>query len=100
VNIKELLKLGAKVKAYDPEAMDNVREIMGNDIKLCEDEYAALEDADALLIMTEWPVFRTPEFEKLSSSLKNKVIFDGRNLYDPKEIEQLGFEYFSIGRKK
>lgn len=99
-NIKELLKLGAKIKAYDPEAMENVKEIMGNDIELCQDEYHAIEGADALLIMTEWPVFRTPEFEKLTKELKNKVIFDGRNLYDPKEMEDLGFEYYSIGRKK
>ena len=99
-NIKELLKLGAKIKAYDPEAMENVKEIMGNDIELCQDEYHAIEGADALLIMTEWPVFRTPEFEKLTKELKNKVIFDGRNLYDPQEMEDLGFEYYSIGRKK
>src|SRR5690606_2264724 len=86
-NIKELLKLGAKVKAYDPEAIENVRELMGDDIELCKDEYDALKDADALLIMTEWPVFRTPEFDKLSSLLKNKVIFDGRNLYEPEQME-------------
>lgn len=98
-NIKELLKLGAKVKAYDPEAMDNVRELLGDEIELCKDEYDALEGADALLIMTEWPVFRTPEFEKLSKELKNKVIFDGRNLYEPAQMEELGFKYYSIGRK-
>jgi len=98
-NIKELLKLGAKVKAYDPEAIENVRELMGDDIELCKDEYDALDGADALLIMTEWPVFRTPEFDKLSSLLKNKVIFDGRNLYEPTQMEELGFKYYSIGRK-
>jgi UDPglucose 6-dehydrogenase len=98
-NIKELLKLGAKIKAYDPEAMENVKEIMGDEIELCSDEYHALEGADALLIMTEWPVFRTPEFDKLTKELKNKVIFDGRNLYEPKQMEELGFKYYSIGRQ-
>ncbi len=98
-NISALLSLGAKIKAYDPEAMENVREIMGDKIELCKDEYGALKDADALLIMTEWPVFRTPEFEKLTKELKNKVIFDGRNLYEPKQMEELGFKYYSIGRK-
>lgn len=98
-NIKALLALGAKIKAYDPEAMENVKAIMGDEIELCNDEYHAIEGADALLIMTEWPVFRTPEFDKLSKELKNKVIFDGRNLYEPKQVEELGFKYFSIGRQ-
>ena len=99
VNIDELLKLGAKVKAYDPEAMENVRNLIGDKIELCQDEYDAIEGADALLIMTEWPIFRTPDFEKLAKSLKNKVIFDGRNLYEPNQIEELGFKYYSIGRR-
>ncbi|MBV6647219.1 MAG: UDP-glucose/GDP-mannose dehydrogenase family protein [Cyclobacteriaceae bacterium] len=98
-NIRKLLELGAKVKAYDPEAMENVKEIFGDDIYFANDEYDAVADADALMIMTEWPVFRTPEFEKLSSSLNNKVIFDGRNLYDLHQMEDLGFDYFSIGRR-
>lgn len=98
-NITTLLSLGAKVKAYDPEAMENVKEIFGNKIQFAEDEYDALKDADALMIMTEWPVFRTPEFEKMAESLKNKVVFDGRNLYDPNQMQELGFVYHSIGRK-
>ncbi|MDQ3393733.1 MAG: UDP-glucose/GDP-mannose dehydrogenase family protein [Bacteroidota bacterium] len=98
-NIKALLEEGAKIKTYDPEAMENVRKIMGDKIQLCENEYEAVEGADALLIVTEWPVFRTPDFDKLSKSLKNKVIFDGRNLYDPKSMEELGFNYYSIGRR-
>ncbi|MEQ8554249.1 MAG: UDP-glucose/GDP-mannose dehydrogenase family protein [Cyclobacteriaceae bacterium] len=98
-NITKLLSLGAKVRAYDPEAMENVRDIFDDKISYAEDEYDALKGADALMIMTEWPVFRTPEFEKLSTSLKNKVIFDGRNLYDPNQMEELGFTYYSIGRK-
>tara|TARA_Y100001980_G_C14556894_1_gene352624 strand:+ start:98581 stop:99894 length:1314 start_codon:yes stop_codon:yes gene_type:complete len=98
-NITTLLSLGAKVKAYDPEAMENVKEIFGDKILFAEDEYDALKDADALMIMTEWPVFRTPEFEKMAESLKNKVVFDGRNLYDPNQMQELGFAYHSIGRK-
>ena len=98
-NITTLLSLGAKVKAYDPEAMENVKEIFGDKILFAEDEYDALKDADALMIMTEWPVFRTPEFEKMAESLKNKVVFDGRNLYDPNQMQELGFAYLSIGRK-
>ena len=98
-NIKVLLEAGAKVKAYDPEAMENVQEQHDFDIEYSKDEYDALEGADALMIMTEWPIFRTPEFDKLKASLKNNVIFDGRNLYDLKQMEELGFEYYSIGRK-
>lgn len=98
-NITKLLSLGANVKAYDPEAMENVKAIFGDKITYAEDEYAALQNADALMIMTEWPVFRTPEFEKMASSLKNKIIFDGRNLYDLNLMEELGFVYYSVGRK-
>ncbi|MFY0600338.1 MAG: UDP-glucose/GDP-mannose dehydrogenase family protein [Cyclobacteriaceae bacterium] len=98
-NITKLLSMGAMVKVYDPEAMENVRGIFGDQIYFAKDEYDAITDADALMIMTEWPVFRTPEFDKVQSSLKNKVIFDGRNLYDLGQMEELGFEYYSIGRK-
>ncbi len=97
-NIKALLEMGAKVKAYDPEAMDNVKEIMGDKITLCSNEYEALEGADVLLIVTEWPVFRTPDFDQLSEKLNNKVIFDGRNLYQIDNMKEKGFEYYSIGR--
>ncbi|WP_424962879.1 UDP-glucose dehydrogenase family protein [Ekhidna sp.] len=98
-NIKTLLSLGADVKAYDPEAMENVKGVFGDDIYFANDQYDALENADALMIMTEWPIFRTPEFEKISGALKNKVIFDGRNLYDLNQMKELGFEYHSVGRK-
>ncbi len=98
-NIEELVKAGAKVKAYDPEAMKNVREVVGDKIEYCVDEYHAAEQADAIFIMTEWPIFRTPDFEKLSSILKGKVIFDGRNLYEPDAMKENGFVYYSIGRK-
>lgn len=99
-NIDELLKAGAKVHAYDPEAMENIKKIYGKKIELFEDEYNALEGADALLIVTEWPVFRQPEFDLMIKKLKQKVIFDGRNLYPTKQMEEMGFEYISIGRKE
>ncbi len=99
-NIASLLQHGAVVRVYDPEAMGNVKTLLGDQIYYAQDEYDAAEGADALMIMTEWPIFRTPEFEKLREGLKNQVIFDGRNLYDLSEIEAMGFEYYSIGRKK
>ena len=99
-NINELLQAGAKVQAYDPEAMENIKKIYGDKVDLFEDEYDALEDADALLIITEWPVFRQPEFELMIKKLKQKVIFDGRNLYPTKQMEEMGFKYISIGRKE
>lgn len=98
-NIRILLGDGARVRAYDPEAMQNVKQIMGDQITYCEDEYDALKGADALLIVTEWPEFRTPEFEKIEKLMNNKVIFDGRNLYPIQQMEKLGFTYYSIGRK-
>lgn len=96
--IKELLKEGARISAYDPEAMHNVRKVVGDKIEYAMDEYQALEKADALLIATEWAVFRTPDFEKMGSLMNNKVIFDGRNLYDLNQMKELGFYYSSIGR--
>ncbi|MFN3852246.1 MAG: UDP-glucose dehydrogenase family protein [Spirosomataceae bacterium] len=98
-NIKELRKLGAKVVVFDPEAMENVRGVVGKKVKYAKTQYEALEGADALMIMTEWPEFRTPDFEKLEKSLKNKVIFDGRNLYELKDMKEMGYTYYSIGRE-
>lgn len=98
-NIQVLLDAGAKVKAYDPEAMANVKEQYDFDIYYAKDEYDAINDADALMIMTEWPIFRTPQFDRMKDALSNHVIFDGRNLYDLEQMEELGFEYYSIGRK-
>lgn len=98
-NINELLRLGAKVNAYDPEAMENVKGVMGDRISFAKDEYDALNGADALMIMTEWPVFRTPEFDEIKSKLSHPVIFDGRNLYGLEQMEKLGFDYYSIGRR-
>jgi UDPglucose 6-dehydrogenase len=98
-NIRELLEAGAIVKTHDPEAMPNVKRILGDRVRFYENPYDAATDADAIFIATEWPEFRTPDFEKLSSCLKNKVIFDGRNLYDLTVMKELGFTYFSIGRQ-
>ena len=98
-NIDALLAAGANIKAYDPEAMPNVRELVGDKITYTDSPYEALKDADALVIMTEWPQFRTPEFEVMNGLLKNKVIFDGRNLYELGEIAEKGYTYYSIGRE-
>ncbi len=97
-NINALLELGAKVTVYDPEAMNNVKALYGNRLTFCHTPYAALDDADALMIFTEWPQFRTPDFEKMSGLLKNKLIFDGRNLYEPDQLKEIGYRYYSIGR--
>lgn len=97
--IKELLNAGASVNAYDPEAMNNVKALVGNSITFSERQYDALIDADILVIATEWSEFRTPNFEKIISLLKNKVIFDGRNLFDLKYMEEMGFYYVSVGRR-
>ncbi len=98
-NIDELLAAGARVQAFDPEAMDNVKARYGDNITYGKDQYEVLQGADALLIATEWPVFRTPDFEQIKNSLKQPVIFDGRNLYPVARMQELGFDYFSIGRK-
>ena len=97
--IDALLKEGAEITAYDPEAMPNVKRLMGDEIKYATNEYDALHQADALIICTEWGVFRNPDFEKVKSSMNDAVIFDGRNLFDIEEMTQLGFYYNSIGRK-
>lgn len=96
--IDALLEAGATVTAFDPEAMNNVRKAIGDKISYAESQYSALTGADALLIATEWSEFRTPDFDLINSSLKNKVIFDGRNLFDVKYISDLGYHYESIGR--
>ena len=98
--INKLLEEGVSVSAFDPEAMKNVKKVFGDKIEFVNDHYEALKDADALIIATEWSLFRTPDFNKMGKILKNKVIFDGRNLYDLKQMEDLGFYYRSIGRKE
>ena len=96
--IDELLAAGAKVKAYDPEAMENVQKEHGGDIQMVNDQYEALIDADCLAICTEWSVFRTPSFDVVKNLLKEPTIFDGRNLYSMDSMEKKGFRYSSIGR--
>ncbi|BDD00004.1 UDP-glucose/GDP-mannose dehydrogenase family protein [Persicobacter psychrovividus] len=98
-NIEALLAAGAEVVCYDPEAMENVQGVMGDKITFAANEYAALEGADALMIMTEWQLFRTPDFDKIRKALKNPAIFDGRNLYSVENMREQGFYYTSIGRK-
>ncbi len=97
--IDELLAAGAVITAYDPEAMNNVKELLGDRIDFAEHQYDALENADALVIATEWSEFRTPDFANMTTLLKNKVIFDGRNLFDLNQMEELGFHYESVGRR-
>ncbi len=97
--IDSLLAKGAEVSAFDPEAMNHVKKIYGDKVSFATDHYEALEGADALVIVTEWSLFRNPDFEKMEGLLKNKVIFDGRNLYDLQKMIDLGYFYSSIGRK-
>ena len=97
--IEELQKSGAKIKAYDPEAMEKSKETIKN-IEYCKNPYDAAKDADALLILTEWNEFRELDFKKLKSLLKNPVIFDGRNIYDTEKMKKEKFSYISIGRKE
>ena len=97
--IKKLLKEKASVSAYDPEAIETSKAILGDSIEYVENSYEALENADALITITEWNEFRNPNFDKISSSLKSPVIFDGRNLYDPDKMEELNFTYYSVGRR-
>ena len=96
--IDELVKAGATVTVFDPEAMKNVKAVIGDKVVYAESQYDALINADALIIATEWNEFRTPDFDKIVSSLKNKAIFDGRNLFDLAAIRELGFHYESVGR--
>jgi UDPglucose 6-dehydrogenase len=96
--IDMLVKAGATVTAYDPEAMPNVQKAIGQKAAYANDPYSALQNADALIIATEWNVFRTPDFEILASKLKNKAIFDGRNLFEPEDMKEKGYHYVSIGR--
>jgi UDPglucose 6-dehydrogenase len=96
--IEHLLEAGANVVAFDPEAMENVKRQKGYKITYANDQYDALKDADCLLICTEWSAFRNPDFDKMSSLLKTKTIFDGRNLYDLEKMNELGYFYKSIGR--
>jgi len=98
-NIALLLEKGAEIAAYDAVAENNVKKLLGDKIQYAKGMYDALEDADALFIATEWPEFKNPNFEMMAKKMKNKVIFDGRNMYPLEIPEQNGFHYKSIGRK-
>ena len=97
--IRELLDAGVEVKAYDPVAMEEGRRILGDSITFCDDKYEALIDSDGLVLVTEWPEFRVLNYNVLNKLMREKVIFDGRNIYEPEELLERGFTYYSIGRK-
>lgn len=99
VIINKILKEGGKIKAFDPIAMPETQHIIGDRIEYSKNEYEALENTDALLIVTEWAEFRSPNFEKIKKALINPIVFDGRNIYDTKELNELGFEHYGIGTK-
>ncbi|NMB76518.1 MAG: UDP-glucose/GDP-mannose dehydrogenase family protein [Myxococcales bacterium] len=98
VLIRELLAHGARVRAYDPEAMETARRVLGDAVEYCRGNYHALEGADALAVVTEWNEFRRPDFERMRSLMRSPVIFDGRNVYDPAQMRALGFHYVGMGR--
>ncbi|MFZ4619824.1 MAG: UDP-glucose dehydrogenase family protein [Bacteroidota bacterium] len=97
--INKLLEHGATVAAYDPAGSESAKFYLGNSIVYAENQYGAMKDADALLILTEWNEFRNPDFTEIRSALKQPVIFDGRNIFEPAKMNELGFTYYSIGRK-
>jgi UDPglucose 6-dehydrogenase len=97
--IDEMLAAGVKLQVHDPEAMSNVRDEYGDKLTYCERRYDALQGADALVVVTEWQEFRTPDFHLIKEMLKEPLIFDGRNIYDPPALKQLGFTYYGIGRR-
>ena len=97
--IDSLTAAGASVTAFDPEAMNNVKQVVGDKIDYADDMYTALEGADALIIATEWSEFRNPNFDRIKGALKNALIFDGRNLFSLEKVSELGFNYYSIGRE-
>jgi|SRR5579884_1288417 len=97
--IKALLEDGATVVAYDPEAMDEARRVFSDRIQYAANNYSCIEGSDALLVITEWQVFRNPNFDRMKTVMRQPVVFDGRNIFDPAHMRQLGFTYYSIGRK-
>jgi len=99
VLIEKLLDAGAKIKAYDPAAIGETKKLLGNKIEYASDQYEALTNAEALVLMTEWSEFHLPDFNRMTELMKGKVIFDGRNIYDPEQIRKTGFTYFGIGRR-
>ena len=99
VLIEKLLHAGAKVKAYDPAAINETKKMLGNNIEYASDQYEALINVDAFVLMTEWSEFHLPDFNRMAGLMKGKVIFDGRNIYDPAQLRKMGFTYFGIGRR-
>jgi UDPglucose 6-dehydrogenase len=97
--IERLLKEGVRVKAYDPAAMEETRKVLGDRIEYCSDPYLAITGVDALALMTEWSEFHLPDFQQMAQIMNSKVIFDGRNIYNPSELKSMGFEYYGIGRR-
>src|SRR5699024_7236110 len=97
--IEKLLEAGAQIRAHDPEAMPNIGRRFGDRVHLAKDQYEVLENADALLIVTEWSVFRTPDFKRMKNLMNHLAIFDGRNVYEGETMEKEGFYYESIGRR-
>ena len=101
--VKELIRLGASVKVYDPKAMDNAKNhyfCEFENIAYCNDKYEALSNSDALILLTEWPEFRSPDFKILKNKLNNPILFDGRNQFNVNIMKKLGFEYYQIGKNK
>ncbi len=98
--MEQLWEAGARVRAFDPEAMREAARIYGerDDLVLCGSEYEALEGADALVVVTEWKQFRSPDFRRMHAALADRVVFDGRNLYEPAQVEEAGLAYYAIGR--
>ncbi len=96
--INKFLKAGIKVKAFDPEAMETAKSALKQSIEISQNDYQAIDGADALVIFTDWQQFRTPDFDLIKNKLEKPVIFDGRNLYEPAYMKKLGFEYYCIGR--
>ena len=98
VIINELLKLGAKISAFDPVAVPNAKKIFGDKVKFAKNQYEALKSADALVLITEWQEFREPDFNYIKTLMRTPVVFDGRNIYNPEKLKKLGFTYYGIGR--
>ena len=98
--IRVLTGEGATIQAHDPEAIDEARRVFGNNpgVEYFDNNYDALQDADCLALITEWFVYRNPDFERVKQQLKSPIVFDGRNQYTPAEMKRMGFEYFCIGR--
>ena len=96
--INLLLEKGAKIQAYDPKAMESAKYHFADKITYAKNSYDAINDADALLLLTEWNEFRRPDFDRIKSTLKTPLIFDGRNQYDAKRMRERGFTYYSIGK--